>query len=304
MPRTPARQPQRKLLLLTALMLMLHASGAALPKTISVREKCTASDFYSPFALQPLTDGLLLGAGVTSSAAGLAMQYLNFPALPDWEDVQGTLHTEDLYITDASWLRPYSKGIDRAADVTCAVSLAVIPLGLFGTEALRQNLPAKELLTIGTMYAESYLISYGIKNILKVAVHRARPYAYTYGQTGGAVDSEGLDNHDFEFSFPSGHATSAFMSAGFVSYVFSQYYPESRLKALVYIASYSCAFTTALLRVSSGNHFLSDVAAGAALGTVVGIGVPFIHSKLSAMQFGKNATVQLRTDGVFATMYF
>lgn len=282
------------------LLLLVLAQGicAALPSTISTREKCTASQFYSPFVLQPVVDGVLLGAGSTITAAGLAMQYLNFPALNDWDEFS-RVSQDSLNPLDRSWVRPYSKGIDRAADISCAVNLGVIPLAVFGTEALRQNLPAKELLTIGTMYTESFLLSYGIKNLLKIAVHRARPYTYT-----DTYDTDGISNHDFEFSFPSGHATSAFMSAGFVSYVFSLYYPDSRFKPLVYVASYSCAFTTAMLRVSSGNHFLTDVAAGALLGTAVGIGVPFLHHKLSDMRFGKNASVQVLPDGIYATMYF
>ena len=37
------------------------------------------------------------------------------------------------------------------------------------------------------------------------------------------------------------------------------------------------AAATALLRIFSGNHFPTDVAAGAVIGTIYGIGVPWLH---------------------------
>ena len=70
----------------------------------------------------------------------------------------------------------------------------------------------------------------------------------------------------------------AFASAGFVSYVFSRYYPESKLKVPVIVTAYTAATTTAVLRILSGNHFMTDVLTGALLGTLWGVGVPMLHT--------------------------
>lgn len=67
------------------------------------------------------------------------------------------------------------------------------------------------------------------------------------------------------------------MGAGFLSYTFCRYFPESKWKIPVIAASYSVAIGTAGLRIASGNHFLTDTIFGAALGTVCGIGVPLVH---------------------------
>lgn len=64
--------------------------------------------------------------------------------------------------------------------------------------------------------------------------------------------------HD-QFSFPSGHTTAAFLMAGLVGL----YYPA------FYSLALSWAALIGLSRVMLGVHFLTDVVAGAALGTLI-----------------------------------
>lgn len=79
-------------------------------------------------------------------------------------------------------------------------------------------------------------------------------------------------------SFPSGHVTLAFSYATFTSYVFCKYNPDSKAKLPVCIISYSLACATAVLRVASGSHFITDVLAGAAIGAAIGFAVPYVHT--------------------------
>jgi len=62
-----------------------------------------------------------------------------------------------------------------------------------------------------------------------------------------------------QFSFPSGHTITAFA----VSVALSAFYPELAVGLLF------CAVSIAASRVLLGMHFLSDVLAGAAIGTAV-----------------------------------
>jgi undecaprenyl-diphosphatase len=62
-----------------------------------------------------------------------------------------------------------------------------------------------------------------------------------------------------QFSFPSGHTITAFA----VSVALSAFYPELATGLLF------CAVSIAASRVLLGMHFLSDVVAGAAIGTTV-----------------------------------
>ena len=133
--------------------------------------------------------------------------------------------------------------------------------------------PMEEWLTIGVMYAETVLATYSLKEFSKSLVARTRPYMY--------FDDKPLDliaKGDWNESFPSGHTALAFSGATFLSYVFSKYFSDSPWKYAVTAASYSVAVATAIFRVAGGKHFLTDVLAGAALGSAVGFVVPWLHS--------------------------
>ena len=65
-----------------------------------------------------------------------------------------------------------------------------------------------------------------------------------------------------QFSFPSGHSITAFS----VAVSLSVFYPAAALGLLF------CAASVAVSRIVLGMHFLSDVIAGAAIGTLLGYG--------------------------------
>jgi len=100
--------------------------------------------------------------------------------------------------------------------------------------------------TVGGLFVTGVL-TYGIK----YTVDRKPPYV-TY------PDIEEYE-HTISPSFPSGHATFAFYSAG----TLSMYYP----RWYVIAPSYLWASAVAYSRLHLGDHYPSDVLAGAALGT-------------------------------------
>ena len=69
-----------------------------------------------------------------------------------------------------------------------------------------------------------------------------------------------------QFSFPSGHTITAFA----VTVSLSRFYPELTAGLLF------CAVSVAASRILLGMHFLSDVLAGAAIGTVLAFGATAI----------------------------
>ena len=58
--------------------------------------------------------------------------------------------------------------------------------------------------------------------------------------------------------------------------VFSDYHPESKLKWLFSVLQVSLP-VTGYLRYKAGEHFLSDILIGTAVGTLIGILVPRFH---------------------------
>lgn len=197
------------------------------------------------------------------------------------------LDPQEVNSFDRPFLAPYSKTLDDLSLVP-AIAVALSP-------AVLLTQPSSEYLTIGLMYIESFAITYGSKELIKYLVHRERPYMYDVNTPMSLVQDE-----EHNESFLSGHTALAFNGASFASYVFCKYNPDSKWKIPVIAASYSLAAATAAMRVASGCHFVTDVLAGAALGTVIGIAVPALHTLLAK----ENVTVSASPFGlVFSKSY-
>lgn len=173
---------------------------------------------------------------------------------------------------DSLIMNPYSKPLDDTATIINYISMASPAL-------LAINRSGEDIATLGVMYLETMAGAYASKEILKKVIDRPRPYTYFEGAPENEKD-------DWNNSFPSGHTTLSFASAGFVSYVFSRYYPDSKWKIPVIAASYTAATATAVLRLMSGNHFMTDVITGALLGTLWGIGIPMLHTLGDNVEMG------------------
>jgi membrane-associated phospholipid phosphatase len=102
--------------------------------------------------------------------------------------------------------------------------------------------------------AMSALLSTAITDGVKIIVGRARPE-----QNLGAAH---FDPFGGDKSFPSGHSTTAFAIGSVIAAHSDQ--------AWVKVSAYSIASLVAFSRVYHDEHWTSDVAAGALLGTVVG----------------------------------
>jgi membrane-associated phospholipid phosphatase len=210
--------------------------------------------------VDPLVDGITLGTSLVF--AGLSELVL--PILPPIRSL-GAADQSLVDPLDGALLYPYSKGFDAASTVL-EITAAVMP-GVLGFVV-----PTADLLPVGVVYLESLSFAVGAKNVLKYLLPRYRPYVYT----GGAP---GVNPSDDNQSFPSGHATVAFAAATAGVALFALYAPDSPYFWPFTIASYGVATVTAAFRVTAGMHFLTDVAAGAALGTVCGLLPPLLHAR-------------------------
>ena len=238
------------------------------------------------FALDPLTDGILLGTGLLLTGGELLLDDM---LELNRRKYDGTVYSKsDVNAFDRELIRPYSEIHDGAADFLLIASLTT-PVILLSSDK-------EEWFTNGVMYIETLLIANGLKELAKLAVNRKRPYMYSDRD----LPQDEIENGDWAKSMPSGHTTFAFASAAFLTYTFCRYFPDSPWQIPVSIGSYAIATGVAVLRVSSGKHFLSDVLAGAAIGTVVGVMVPFLHT----LKTKNDMSVAVTGNGLSFTVKF
>ncbi|MCL2478450.1 MAG: phosphatase PAP2 family protein [Treponema sp.] len=175
------------------------------------------------------------------------------------------LQKDDVNPFDRSMMFSFNKPLDLTSTIA-TFGLAVLPV-----VSLAGNITSfNAWLTYGIMYGESALLVYGTSEILKDTVMRYRPYFY-FGEIPSGQES------DYYKSFPSRHTAFAFMSAGFLTSTFFSEYPDSPWKIPVCAVSYTLAAGIGAARLLSGNHFMTDIIAGAAIGTVYGYLIPWLH---------------------------
>ncbi len=215
---------------------------------------------YSPFKLDIKKDSLILGSAITLLATDLVLSCID----NNTTVIDAKLDKSDVNKIDRIIMRPYSKKLDLLGTGMELVT-AMTPLVFI-------SVPKSEWGIIALMYSETMLFAYGFKEFAKSVFDRPRPYMYFDN-----FPSSKVGKGDWNSSFFSGHTTLSFAAATFTSYVFCKYHSESFWKIPVVATSYLFAAATAALRILSGNHFLTDVAIGAFVGTVTGLIVPFLH---------------------------
>lgn len=114
--------------------------------------------------------------------------------------------------------------------------LATWGMGVMGVESRHRFKEQTTILALSVAFTAS------MAKISKYSIHRLRP------------DNDGYD------SFPSGHASMAFMSAEFMRMEYGE------LSPWIGVFSYTVATTTAYLRVYNNKHYITDVIAGAGVG--------------------------------------
>ncbi|MDN5334354.1 MAG: hypothetical protein PWP59_1616 [Sphaerochaeta sp.] len=170
----------------------------------------------------------------------------------------------------------YNENLSNASDVTLAMTMATPGLLVFVA-------PVSDYLAIGGSYVSTMGTSYGVRTVLKQTIHRERPYI------NESPLPEGVDPSEYYDSFPSGHTLMAFASAAYTQTITSLWYPNSQVMKATSIAAWSLATATAVLRVASGNHYPTDVLAGAAIGGALGFLGPYLTNKL----FPQDDSVQI-----------
>jgi membrane-associated phospholipid phosphatase len=159
-------------------------------------------------------------------------------------------------------------GIDRVALHTfsgsagTASNLALVGVVGWSGLASLDGATAAQVRGHAAVFANSLTWTLAAAEWVKVLAHRSRPVLYTAAAPAAASDP------DSRSSLPSAHASLAFAAA-------TSYLVMARRERLPHrtrnaVLLYGGALGVAILRVAAGQHFPTDVAAGAALGSGIG----------------------------------
>lgn len=234
---------------------------ALLSAAIPFAAQAAPADGAFPFALDPLRDGAIVAGGLALYGGSLYLQTLK-PA-PDAAQVDAS----SIPCFDRVYPAKPSTALSSVGDYMAIGLAALLPA------ATVQGRSGGELLELGAMYGETLELAYSVDSLLKSVVVRYRPYVYATTTTAD------FGNSDIAASFPSSHATLAFSAAVFTGIVFDKLHPDSRWKAAVWIGGLGIATAASSLLVLSGDHFPSDVVAGAAIGAISAALVPLLHER-------------------------
>ena len=133
----------------------------------------------------------------------------------------------------------------------------------------------RRLQALGLHSVESIVIGNAVGGAVKFVAGRARPYA----DIDNPADFQlfrGFSDDKYR-SFPSGHTINAFAFASTVTREVQFWYPHSAF--YVGTVLYGGAALMGVSRIYNNQHWASDVMAGAAIGTLIGVKVvKFTHS--------------------------
>lgn len=122
-----------------------------------------------------------------------------------------------------------------------------------------------EAVESGVVWAEALGVTGVLTSAAKYTFARSRPHAY-YGKSTGAQDN---------LSFWSGHASTVFSAVAATGTL-------ARLRLddawpWLYVIGFTSAASQIYFRVSGDQHWITDTLTGAAVGTALGIVIPWLH---------------------------
>ena len=243
-----------------------------------------------PFELTQTKEAFIFSAGL-----GLMTSFMFTPSTDFEKSEILALDKYDLNAFDRTAVSMNDRNSDIASDVL-TYSLAGAPLLFFVDKKLNRSF--SNGLTYFVMYAESVLISNGISRTIKTVSRRNRPYVYN-----DSLSLKDRTTSDWNLSFPSNHTVNAFNSAVFISTVFTLTYPDSKWVPVVWSVSLSAAAAAGILRITAGKHYPTDVIAGAVLGSLTGLFIPWLH-KINRKDLSVVPVVSSEYGGLQAVVNF
>lgn len=235
----------------------------------------------SPYSFNWKQESIYGGIGAAALATGIYLDQRITPLSP-----------EEIFALDRSTLNRldrratfyYSVQASDASDVFLVGSHLAPLLFLSHTDT------RKDFGRIALLYGETLLLTDGLTGLTKRLAKRPRPFVYNELASMAKKQSK-----QARYAFFSGHTSVTAANCFFTAKVFSDYFPDSKLRPYVWGVASLAPAITGYLRVKAGKHYPSDVATGYAVGALIGFLVPHLHKK----QRNKSWTIIPTSNGLY-----
>lgn len=217
----------------------------------------------SPYQTSWSVDGPIGGG---AAALGIVSLFLDDAVVVPTAEEIGRLSRESVSWLDRGATYRFSETTSIISDVL-VMAIVTAPAALLTADA-----PRSDAQMLVAMYAETMVANISVTYISKSLAERLRPYTYNPD-----APMEKKLSAEARKSFFSGHTSTAFASAVFLSTVYADYFPNSSWRPVVWAVSLAAAGTVAFLRVEAGRHFPTDVLVGALVGSAIGYAIPALH---------------------------
>jgi membrane-associated phospholipid phosphatase len=185
----------------------------------------------------------------------------------------------------------------KSADILSTVfSFGLAPLAGLGVGALiaAHDQRLTEIPEDILIVAESAMLTLDLTQIAKFSISRERPNVHARTPAERIARRASSDN----LSFFSGHTSLAFALATSAGTIASM--RHYRLAPLMWIAGLTLATISGYLRIAADRHYATDVLTGVAVGSAVGVAVPYlahrpreaaVHVALAPLPGGQGLTL-------------
>ena len=180
-----------------------------------------------------------------------------------------TLVKDDINPMDRFAAEYYSPSLRRNGDYMLGFTAYPIIIALYGGS---RGYDYWEAMTDVVMYTETVLFTYSLCHYIRGFEIRPRPYAYN--------DELGYFTRrtkEAASSFYCLHSALAANAAVFTESVFKRRFPEAKILPMIRLAGWSAVLYMGYTQVASGQHFLTDVIFGTAIGAATGYMLSLIH---------------------------
>ena len=228
---------------------------------------CFITAGFNLWAESVFTLSLKKDIAISTLALGL---FLSHYLIDNREGLPNNLDRNNVNVFDRGLMFPHNTSFNTTKNILgygLQVLPIITPLALAGLD-IRNRDTISIWLTYGVMYAQAMLLTQGTRRWLGVLVDRYRPRDYFLDVIVYPICNR---------SFPSGTTAYAFMPAAFFSVTFSAEFPNSPWRIPIIVGTHTLAASVGVFRILSGHHFLTDVLAGAVIGSFFGWLIPTVH---------------------------